>query len=86
MVPLAQLRRERNMTQAELAARLGVSANTVTRWEMDGRNAARPNVPTLRYLASVLGVDPGDIDFGAMGETKRAGRPPRPGAAEGERG
>lgn len=75
---LAAIRRSRGMTQAELAARLGVHPNTVVRWEMDGENAARPALPTLRYLASILGVNPDEIDFGAMGAEKKPGRPRKP--------
>lgn len=84
MVPLAEIRRDRNLTQAQLAAAIGVSRNSVTRWEMDGQYAARPNASTVRYLASVLGVEPGEIGFGTMGRERKRGRPPAPAEVIGE--
>lgn len=73
--PLADLRRERDWTQVDLAAAVGVHPNTVTRWEMDGRWAARPAGPTLRYLAHLLGVEPDEIAFGVAGRKKQEDRP-----------
>ena len=50
---LAQVRRERNMTQAELAQQLHVTDKAVSRWE---RGIGLPDINTLEPLADVLGV------------------------------
>ena len=49
---LAQVRRERNMTQAELAQQLHVTDKAVSRWE---RGIGLPDINTLEPLADVLG-------------------------------
>ena len=50
---LAQVRRERNMTQAELAQQLHVTDKAVSRWE---RGIGLPDINTLEPLADVLGL------------------------------
>lgn len=50
---LAALRKQKGLTQEELAAALGVSTSAVGNWEAGLR---RPRYETLRRLASVLGV------------------------------
>lgn len=50
---IAQLRRERQMTQNDLAAHMGVTDKAVSKWE---RNSSYPDVTTLPKLARVLGV------------------------------
>lgn len=50
---IASLRRERGLTQRELAARLLVSDRTVSKWE---RGAGLPDVSLLGEVAEVFGV------------------------------
>ena len=47
------LREEKNMTQAELAAQLGVSGKAVSKWET---GKGLPDVTLLQPLAAALGV------------------------------
>lgn len=47
-------RKAAGMTQAELAAKLGISFQSVAQWENDLRN---PKYETLQKIASALGVD-----------------------------
>ena len=55
---LAQVRRERNMTQAELAQQLHVTDKAVSRWE---RGIGLPDINTLEPLADVLGLTLADL-------------------------
>ena len=48
------LLKEKGMTQRELAARLGVSEVTVSRWMTDGANGRNPSIPTLQKIADLL--------------------------------
>lgn len=48
-----QLREERNMTQAELAERIGVSSKTVSKWET---GKGLPDITLLQPLAQALGI------------------------------
>ncbi len=48
---LRQLRLRLGLTQAGLARRLGVTANTIARWERDERTPGRPALRLLRLLA-----------------------------------
>ena len=50
---IAELRRERGMTQAELAAQLRVTDKAVSRWE---RGLGFPDINTLEPLARALGI------------------------------
>lgn len=50
---LADCRREKNMTQAELAERLHVTDKAVSRWE---RGIGFPDINTIEPLAGALGV------------------------------
>lgn len=50
---IASVRKERGMTQAELAAKLYVSDKTVSKWE---RGAGFPDIKTLEPLAAALDV------------------------------
>jgi transcriptional regulator with XRE-family HTH domain len=52
---IARLRRERGLTQAELAARLDVHRNTVGGWE---RGTAAAPLSALGSLCRALGVRP----------------------------
>ena len=58
MMTIKQYRLERGMTQAELAAAMGVQQTNVSRWE---RGAIRPDVDTLRKLAGIFGCRMDDI-------------------------
>lgn len=51
MNTLRKMRQENNLTQAELAAKIGVNANTVTQWETGAR---KPNIIMLKRVAKVL--------------------------------
>ena len=51
---IARLRRERGLTQAELAERINYSDKAVSKWE---RAESTPDVLTLITLAEVLGTD-----------------------------
>lgn len=55
---LKNYRKEKDLTQQELAERIGVSDKTVSRWESDG---GYPDVPTLVPLAQTLGVTVDDL-------------------------
>ncbi len=48
-----QLREARNMTQAELAERIGVSSKTVSKWETA---KGLPDISLLQSLAQALGI------------------------------
>lgn len=50
---IAQLRKERNLTQEELAKVLGVSRGAVSMWEIDQRT---PDPPILQQIANYFGV------------------------------
>lgn len=52
MIRLAEKRRERKMTQAELAARVGVSQRAIAAYELRER---RPSVETAKRLGEILG-------------------------------
>ena len=55
---LAALRKRKGLTQAELAAAVGVSTSAVGNWEAGLR---RPRYESLLRLASVLGVTIDDL-------------------------
>ena len=50
---IKQLRENRNMTQAELAGRIGVSSKTVSKWETA---KVLPDISLLQPLAQALGI------------------------------
>lgn len=55
---IAELRKARQMTQKELAARLHVTDKAVSKWE---RGLSYPDVSLLLSLADILGVTPGEL-------------------------
>lgn len=65
---IAALRKEKNMTQRELADRLNVSDKTISHWE---RSESSPDISLLPQLSSLLGVT---VDELLQGE-KRAVQP-----------
>jgi len=58
---LADLRRQRGLTQAALAERVGVTANQVSRYES---GASEPTLGVLRKLAIALSVTSDALVFG----------------------
>lgn len=55
---IAELRRQRGMTQAELAAKLNYSDKAVSKWE---RGESIPDVMTLMQIAKVFGITMDDL-------------------------
>lgn len=55
---IAQLRRDKNLTQEELANALGVSAQAVSKWEND---VSCPDIMLLPKLAAMLGTSVDDL-------------------------
>lgn len=52
---IKQARKQRNMSQKELAEKLGVSASMIGQYENDLRN---PKLETIQRIATALEVDP----------------------------
>ena len=50
---IAELRKEKGMTQLELAERMGVTDKAVSKWE---RDLSCPDINSLPNLAEILGV------------------------------
>lgn len=50
---IAQLRNDNNMTQAELAEKMGVTDKAVSKWE---RDLSFPDVSSIPKLAEIFGV------------------------------
>lgn len=55
---LKKHRRQRGLSQEQLAERVGCSAVAVSRWE---KNAACPTIPNLAKLADALGLVLADL-------------------------
>lgn len=51
MTKLAQMRKQRNLTQTELAEKCGWKKSTISEWERGTRN---PNIEKLQILAHAL--------------------------------
>ncbi len=64
---IAQLRRERSMTQEALAECMGVTAQTISKWE---NSTTCPDVMLLPVLADFFGVTVDDL-YGRITEEKR---------------
>lgn len=60
---IAKVRKEKNMTQMELARKLNISDKAVSKWE---RGLGCPDVTLLNELAEVLGINVKDILSGEM--------------------
>ena len=50
---IAELRKEKGMTQLELAEKMGVTDKAVSKWE---RDLSCPDINSLPNLAEILGV------------------------------
>ena len=55
---IAALRKEKGMTQLELAQQMGVTDKAVSKWE---RDLSCPDINTIPRLAEVLGAAPEDL-------------------------
>ncbi len=55
---IAQLRRDKDLTQEELASAMGVSAQAVSKWEND---VSCPDIMLLPKLAAMLGTSVDDL-------------------------
>lgn len=60
---ITQIRKNKSMTQKEVATRLNVSDKTISKWE---RGAGCPDIAILKDLAQVLGVNITEILSGEM--------------------
>lgn len=67
---IRSLRQARSLTQTELAARLGIAAATVVKWEA---GQVEPRLRQLRSLAEVFGVTIDDLAWGEDGEAQTSG-------------
>lgn len=64
---ISKFRKEKGMTQEELAAKLGVSSQAVSKWEND---ASCPDISLLPQLSRVLGVTTDELLTGRTNEVK----------------
>ena len=71
---VAELRRERGMTQLELANRMGVTDKAVSKWE---RDLSLPDVESVSRLAEVLGVSADEL-LGTMSRKPGTENAPSP--------
>ena len=65
---IAQLRKEKNMTQNELANRLGITDRAISKWE-NGRGM--PDLSLLKPLSDELGVSINELLSGERVEKER---------------
>jgi transcriptional regulator with XRE-family HTH domain len=68
---IAWLREQRRMSQADLAAAVGISQPTLSRFE---RGDGQPNALTMRRLADALGISVDDLHARVEEALKRAER------------
>ena len=64
---VATLRKEKGITQKELAEQLGVTDKAVSKWE---RAVSSPDISLLIPLAEVLGVSTGELLGGEKAEER----------------
>ena len=64
---IAKFRKEKNMTQEELANLLGVSSQAVSKWEND---ASCPDISLLPQLCEVLGITADELLTGTNNEVR----------------
>ena len=60
---IKRLRKERNLTQEELAEQLNISAQAISKWE---NGTSMPDISQVVPLANLFGV-PTDVLFGVYG-------------------
>lgn len=66
---IASLRKEKGMTQLELAEQMGVTDKAVSKWE---RNLSCPDVASLPKLAQTLGVTVDELMYNRTAEKSEA--------------
>lgn len=69
---VAELRKEKGMTQAELAEKMGITDKAVSKWE---RDLSYPDIASIPRLAEILGVSVDELlslkrPDGEKGKTK----------------
>ena len=71
---IKRLRTEKGLTQKDLADRLFVTPQAVSRWE---NNEAEPSVSTLSQLAKIFGIGVGDLIEDVTADAQDATAAPR---------
>ena len=66
---IAELRKEKKLTQEQLAEKLGVTQKSVSRWET-GRNM--PDLSILQVLSAELGITVSELLDGRVKSMKKA--------------
>ena len=64
---ISKYRKDKGMTQEELAAKLGVSSQAVSKWEND---ASCPDISLLPQLCRILGISTDELLTGQRNEVK----------------
>lgn len=64
---IAKYRKQKGMTQEELASKLGVSSQAVSKWEND---ASCPDISLLPQLCRILGISADELLSGKTDEVK----------------
>lgn len=68
---IASLRKEKGMTQADLAEKLGVTDKAVSKWE---RNLSCPDIGLLPKLAEILEISLDELMHTSAAEKRTAGK------------
>ena len=68
---IAEMRKQKGMTQLELAEKMGVTDKAVSKWE---RDLACPDIHTLPALADALGLSVDELMQGKCGRLPENGR------------
>lgn len=64
---IAQKRKEKNLTQSQLAEKLGVASKTISKWET---GVSMPDYSVIEALCTELSTTPSQLIAGADEETK----------------
>lgn len=70
---IAEIRRQKGMTQLELAEKMGVTDKAVSKWE---RDLSCPDINSLPALAEILGLSLDElmqVKSGSQGDKRRMG-------------
>lgn len=78
---LIELRKEKNLSQIELAAVLNVSRQAVSRWET---GLAAPSLDKLQFLAEFYGITIDELFYSVEEKPKPQEQEPTPQTAEGK--